>query len=126
MGGDYFVKEIGKDSQCWLVWNKKRAPGTTYADAVLAFLVEVKAAIENAPTVNDKAYATGYAAGSREGYKKGIEDARPTGEWIKHNFNNFGALGDWDYRCINCNALYGGQYNFCPNCGAKMQKEASR
>ena len=36
-GGNYFVKEIGRDSQCWLVWNKKRAPGTTYADAELAW-----------------------------------------------------------------------------------------
>lgn len=36
--------------------------------------------IRNAPTLNDKAYAIGYAAGSREGYKKGFEDARMEAE----------------------------------------------
>lgn len=96
------------------------------ADAVLAFLVEVKAAIENAPTLNDKTYAIGYAAGSREGYKKGIEDARPTGEW-KQDINGW-------HVCSNCHMIYKGmptinrnpRWLYCPTCGARMKKEGSR
>lgn len=46
----------------------------------------------------------------------------PKGEWIKWNFKTFGAMGDWEYKCSNCGKVYGGEYNFCPNCGAEMQK----
>lgn len=49
-------------------------------------------------------------------------EERPQGEWIKWNFKTFGAMGDWEYKCSNCEKVYGGEYNFCPNCGAEMQK----
>lgn len=49
-------------------------------------------------------------------------EERPKGEWIKWNFKTFGAMGDWEYKCSNCEKVYGGEYNFCPNCGAQMQK----
>lgn len=90
------------------------------ADAVLAFLTEVKLTIDNAPTLNDKAYTIGYAAGSREGYKKGIEEARPTGEWI-----DTGDLQEYwaeEYQCSLCGAK-DHWHNYCPNCGAKMKQE---
>lgn len=51
--------------------------------------------------------------------------ARPHGEWIKWNFKTFGAMGDWEYKCSNCEKVYGGEYNFCPNCGADMRKTES-
>ena len=35
-GGNYFSKEIGQDSQCWLVWDKKN-DGSRYADVELAW-----------------------------------------------------------------------------------------
>ena len=50
-----------------------------------------------------------------------LDTLRPKGEWIKWNFKTFGALGDWEYKCSNCEKVYGGEYNFCPNCGAKMK-----
>lgn len=51
-----------------------------------------------------------------------VEPERPQGEWIKWNFKTFGAFGDWEYRCSKCEKVYGGEYNFCPNCGADMRK----
>ena len=49
------------------------------------------------------------------------EPERTQGEWIKWDFKTFGAMGDWEYKCSNCGKVYGGEYNFCPNCGAKMK-----
>lgn len=51
-------------------------------------------------------------------------EERPQGEWIKWNFKTFGAMGDWEYKCSNCEKVYGGEYNFCPNCGAQMKEGA--
>ena len=48
-------------------------------------------------------------------------EERPQGEWIKWNFKTFGAFGDYEYKCSNCEKVYGGEYNFCPNCGADMR-----
>ena len=36
-GGNYFVESINKDSQCWLVWDKDRCEGKSYADGELAW-----------------------------------------------------------------------------------------
>lgn len=36
-GGNYFVKEIARDSQCWIVWDKCHPPGIKFADAELAW-----------------------------------------------------------------------------------------
>ena len=52
-----------------------------------------------------------------------IEYERPQGEWIKWNFKTFGAFGDYEYKCSNCEKVHGGEYNFCPNCGADMRGE---
>lgn len=36
-GGNYFMKEIAKDSQGWIVWDKCHPPGVKFADAELAW-----------------------------------------------------------------------------------------
>lgn len=54
---------------------------------------------------------------------KGLLNERPKGKWIKWNFKTFGALGDWEYKCSNCEKVYSGEYNFYPNCGADMRSE---
>lgn len=36
-GGNYFVKEIARDSQCWIVWDKCHPEGIKFADAELAW-----------------------------------------------------------------------------------------
>lgn len=36
-GGNYFAKEIGRNSPCWIVWDKCHPPGVTFADAELAW-----------------------------------------------------------------------------------------
>lgn len=36
-GGNYFVSMIKKDSQCWVIWDKKHPEGVQFADAELAW-----------------------------------------------------------------------------------------
>lgn len=36
-GGNYFMKEIARDSQCWIVWDKCHPEGIKFADAELAW-----------------------------------------------------------------------------------------
>ena len=54
-------------------------------------------------------------------YAPTVEE-RPQGKWMKWNFKDLGAFCDWEYKCSNCEKVYGGEHNFCPNCGAEMQK----
>lgn len=56
-----------------------------------------------------------------KGKKIVFEKERPRGKWVKWNFKTFGAMGDWEYKCSNCEKVYDGEYNFCPNCGADMR-----
>ena len=48
------------------------------------------------------------------------------GEWIEHpHFNFEGGYSGADYECSRCgysDCVYE-EYNYCPNCGAKMDKE---
>lgn len=39
------------------------------------------------------------------------------GEWI---FDKYTAKFGNPYRCSNCNEEFGDTYNFCPNCGSRM------
>lgn len=48
-------------------------------------------------------------------------EERQQGLWIKNSFKDFGAFGDYDYKCSNCQKVSGGKYNFCSNCGADMR-----
>ena len=36
-GGNYFIEQIRRNSQCWLVWDKEKPEGVTYADVELAW-----------------------------------------------------------------------------------------
>ena len=36
-GGNYFVEAIGRDSPCWVVWDKDHPEGVNYADCELAW-----------------------------------------------------------------------------------------
>lgn len=82
------------------------------ADAVLAFLSEVKLTIDKAPTVLHDNYNMGYQDGVRK-----VLSERPTGEWkVSDNRWGLGSL-----RCSNCNIYYDTDPNYCPNCGAKMK-----
>ena len=72
--------------------------------------------IDNAPTFDlTEDFLCEYLTGYDDGMNK-----RPQGEWIKWNFRTVGPLGDWDYKCSNCEKVYYGEYNYCPNCGARM------
>ena len=79
--------------------------------------------IDNAPTVdaipNEEGYEM-YNKGYMSGYEMGKKE-RPKGEWVKNDFHDFGSMGDWDYRCSICGKVYRAEYNFCPNCGVKME-----
>lgn len=36
-GGNYFTEEIARNSQCWIVWDKKHPEGVAFADCELAW-----------------------------------------------------------------------------------------
>lgn len=36
-GGNYFIEQINRNSQCWLVWDKIKPEGVMYADVELAW-----------------------------------------------------------------------------------------
>ena len=91
--------------------NKKGEPYKDIKDirAILFGLVIGKNLIDNAPTVKYPFYQEAYQTGYEEG-----KNERPKGEWIPYTL--------WDYKCSNCEKVYGREYNFCPNCGAEMRK----
>ena len=91
--------------------------------------------IDNAPTVDLSAkWAEAHSTGYDVGYTKGLEDARPKGEWIKKTFEFpvFSGEGDFlipdikiAYECSKCNTHWDYTSNFCPNCGAEMVHDAT-
>ena len=99
------------------------------ATATIDFICEVIMTINNAPTVNDCPNCEykinyGYICSSSS-YKElqalrkfKEEHERPQGEWIRRKMN-------W-YICSNCNhktdSIGETFFNFCPNCGAEMEK----
>ena len=98
---------------------KKALTSTPYND--YDDLIRTENLIDNAPTVEpEKAKEGELVKAYTKGFDAGVETARPQGEWIKWDFKTFGAFGDWEYKCSNCEKVYGGEYNYCPNCGAKM------
>ena len=91
--------------------------------------------IDNAPTIEREPFATvtfdkdelNRIVNERviEPIKNGelvIKEERPQGEWIEHYDNSDGFTWLTCSRCM-CKA-YEDDYNFCPNCGADMRKEA--
>lgn len=72
-------------------------------------------------TVVAYSYWSGWNSALKRASRIVHDEIRPQGEWIKWNFRTVGPLGDWDYKCSNCEKVYYGEYNFCPNCGADMK-----
>ena len=79
--------------------------------------------IDNAPTVDTTCpnCDSGYAQGYSDGYLKGKEE-RTHGKWIEHYDTEDGFTWLTCSRCMF--KAYEEDYNFCPNCGADMRKEA--
>ena len=86
---------------------------------------------EDGKALREKIYGDGYQDGHRDGYDKGYDDAqannnRPQGKWKTIE----GIDGDEYYECSNCGEPWvltvgtpkDNNMNFCPNCGAIMQK----
>ena len=53
---------------------------------------------------------------------KALEE-KPRGTWIKADIVTFGAFYDWIYKCSICDGHSKGTTNYCPYCGALMEKE---
>ena len=83
--------------------------------------------IDNAPTVEpEKAKEGELVKAYTKGFDAGVETARPQGEWIVDENNDFSIFK----KCSNCGEgaewLDGGSQflsNYCPACGADMRKE---
>ena len=83
---------------------------------------EILEIIDNASTVDTTCphCDSGYAQGLSDGYLKGKEE-RPQGKWITQN--DFDGFTYW--KCSECNKENDFiKFNYCPNCGADMRKEA--
>ena len=50
-------------------------------------------------------------------------EEKPRGTWIKADIVTFGAFYDWIYKCSICDGHSKGTTNYCPYCGALMEKE---
>ena len=85
------------------------------------FFADEEYELENAPA-ELYSYRSGWNTALKRASIVIRKEIRPQGEWIKWNFKTFGAMGDWEYKCSNCEKVYGGEYNFCPNCGSGMRK----
>lgn len=50
------------------------------------------------------------------------EDVKPVAHahWIKNNYDN---IDGTIYECSNCNTELFSAWNYCPNCGAKMDEQ---
>lgn len=54
-----------------------------------------------------------------------LRGERPHGEWIE-TYYSIDGIGASRFKCTKCEneiSTYGEPYNFCPNCGARMEKE---
>ena len=46
------------------------------------------------------------------------KEEQKTGRWVDDCY-----LGNYNWMCTNCEAHHRAMYDYCPTCGAKMQKE---
>lgn len=80
----------------------------------------------NAPTVEpEKAKESEIIKAYTKGFDTGVEtvkNGRPQGEWIFHKDYNESCR----YGCNQCGNLNNTPGNFCPNCGARMQKGGAK
>ena len=63
--------------------------------------------------------AVGYSNGYKQGYAQGKKDAVKHGRWIDTGRADY--YLNKEYRCSCCDAVDYMRYNYCPNCGAKME-----
>ena len=108
------------DCNDWIE-NAKDKETKIRASAVKTFICEVIMTIDNAPTIKDRSLEIAQKSielGRKVGQLEGKLE-RPQGEWIDRNGNTLYPF--WvSFECNQCHK-FSSNYNFCPNCGAKMK-----
>lgn len=66
----------------------------------------------------DKDYAASLVFDEIEGVLKALPTAERKGHW-----KNAYALTEYMYRCSECFANHRARYDYCPSCGARMERE---
>ena len=78
--------------------------------------------IDNAPTVEtSKIEHKAYNEGFKDGVEQGIKLSETPGEWINQFIG-----GNECVMCSECKLHFDIGTNYCPNCGAKMQKRGNK
>ncbi len=109
------VKGMISDKSIPIKFEEETRGEWQYSSGVI--LSDIYNVIDNAPTVEITDYDTGY----QDGLEDGLNDIRPQGEWGQcyENYKN----GKFYRDCSICGkATITGDFNFCPYCGAAMQK----
>lgn len=88
---------------------------------------ETVKALERLPSVTQKSDEQLYKNGFADGYEQGHKDAeQKSGKWTKMFLTD---TRDIYCQCSDCGFIHKfidghtAQYNYCPNCGAKMESE---
>ena len=70
--------------------------------------------------LDEKCYEIGHADGARLGYEKGLNDARPKGEWL-----DVKPVYPYPFKCSVCGHMHSYKPRYCSACGSLNNEDIS-